>query len=259
IGDAYNFNPRLIPGANGTYTLQRDTITNSAVTTDYVAKGLEVEAVLNPTKNWRIAFNISKTETVKSNTGADVRAYVNAYLANLQAINPQLLTGARQPGQAADPWGAAYNSVVVIPLQVAEAKAGTVTPELIKWRWNMVNRYDFSARALKGLFIGGALRWQDRAVVGYPYITDPANGQQIADLANPYFGKTDFRGDAFIGIQGQGAKFFGRKLKWSVQLNARNIVGDNGLIVASVNPDGTPAAVRIPPEKAWVLTSTFQF
>ena len=25
------------------------------------------------------------------------------------------------------------------------------------------------------------------------------------------------------------------------------------------NPDGTAGAVRIPPEKAWFLTSTFQF
>lgn len=256
IGEAYNFNPRLVPGANGTYTLQRENITNAAVTTDYVAKGLELEAVLNVTKNWRMAFNASKTETVKSKTGADVRAYVDEYLGNLQRINPQLLTGSRQPGQATDPWLGAFRGAVVIPLEVAERKAGTAAPELVKWRWNLVNRYDFSARVLKGLFVGGALRWQDRAVVGYPYITD-TNGQLIADLAKPYFGQTDFRGDAFIGFK--GAQFFGRKLKWSVQLNVRNVIGDDGLILASVNPDGTPAAVRIPPEKAWLLSSTFQF
>lgn len=256
IGEANNFNPRLVRAANGTYTLERDTITNAAATTDYVAKGLELEAVLNVTKNWHMAFNLSKTETIKSNIGADMRAYVTTYLANLQRINPQLLTGARQPGQAPEPWGGTFNNTVVLPIDVAERTAGTASPELVKWRWNLVNRYDFSAKALKGLFVGGALRWQDRAVNGYPYITSPS-GQQVADLANPYFSKTDFRGDAFIGFRLN--HFFDRKIKWSVQLNARNIMGDDRLIVVTANFDGTPGSVRLPPEKSWLLTTTFQF
>jgi len=256
IGDAYNFNPRLVRGAGGSYTLERESITNAAATTDYVAKGVELEAVLNLTKNWRLAFNASKTETVKSRTGADIRAYVDELLANLQKANPQLLTGSRQPGQAPEAWLGTFRGSVVVPLEVAERTAGTVSPELVKWRWNLVNRYDFSARKLRGLFVGGALRWQDRAVVGYPYITD-TNGQQVADLAKPYFGQTDFRGDAFVGFR--GSKFLGRRLKWSVQLNMRNLVSDDELIVVTANFDGTPGAVRIPPEKAWLLTSTFQF
>ena len=115
-----------------------------------------------------------------------------------------------------------------------------------------------------GLFVQGGLgdaqrlahAQQDRAVVGYPYIAGP-NGQQVADLTKPYFGQNDFRGDAFIGFR--SAKLMGRRLKWSVQLNMRNLVGDDELIVVTANFDGTPGSVRIPPEKAWLLTSTFQF
>lgn len=256
IGEAYNFNPRLVRGANGSYTLEREAITNVASTTDYVAQGLELEAALNVTKAWRVSFNVVKTETVKSNVGTDLRAYVNEYLANLRASNPQLLSGAQNPGQQAGPWSDVFNSSVVVPLQIAERTAGSASPELVKWRWNMVNRYDFTMRPLKGLFAGGALRWQDKAVIGYPYVAG-AGGSQVADLAHPYFGETDFRGDAFVGFRAD--KFFGRKLKWSLQLNARNLVGDDRLIVVTANPDGTPGAVRIPPEKAWFLTSTFQF
>jgi outer membrane receptor for ferric coprogen and ferric-rhodotorulic acid len=256
IGDAFNFNPRMVRAADGSYTLERESITNAAATTDYVAKGLELEAVLNLTKNWRLAFNASKTETVKSRTGADIRAYVDELLANLAKANPQLLSGSRQPGQAPEAWVGTFRSSVVVPLEIAERTAGTASPELVKWRWSLVNRYDFSARRLKGLFVGGALRWQDRAVVGYPYIAGP-NGQQVADLTKPYFGQNDFRGDAFIGFR--SAKLMGRRLKWSVQLNMRNLVGDDELIVVTANFDGTPGAVRIPPEKAWLLTSTFQF
>ncbi len=255
IGSDANFNPRLVRGANGVYTLEREGITNVASTTDYVAKGLELEAALNVTKAWRLSFNVVKTETVKSNVGTDLRAYVDDYRANLQRANPQLLSGARQPGQQNTPWGDFFNSTVVVPLQIAERTAGSASPELVKWRWSMVNRYDFTARALKGLYVGGAVRWQDKAVIGYPYLTVP--GGQVADLNNPYFGETDFRGDAFAGYRGD--KFLGRKLKWSLQLNVRGVIGDDRLIVVTANPDGTPGAVRIPPEKAWFLTSTFQF
>jgi hypothetical protein len=208
------------------------------------------------TKNWRIAVNVVETETVKSNVGIDLRAYVDEYRANLQRINPQLLTGARQPGQQAGAWGETFNGSVVVPLQIAERTAGSASPELVKWRWNLVNRYDFSTRALRGLYVGGAVRWQDRAVIGYPYVTD-STGVQTADLANPYFGETDFRGDAFIGYR--QTRLFGRKIPWSLQLNVRNVFGDDRLIVVTANYDGTPGAVRIPPEKAWFLTSTFQF
>ncbi len=256
IGDAYNFNPRLVRGANGTYTLEREPITNVASTTDYVAKGLELEAALNVTRNWRIAFNAAKTETVKSNVGTDLRAYVDEYRSNLQQINPQLLSGARQPGQQAGAWGDVFNGSVIVPLQIAERTAGSPSPELVKWRWSLVNRYDFAVRPLKGLYVGGAVRWQQRAVIGYPYITD-STGVQAADLTNPYFGQADFRGDAFIGYRRDN--LFGRKLRWSLQLNARNIIGDDDLIVVTANYDGTPGALRIPPEKVWFLTSTFQF
>jgi hypothetical protein len=256
IGETYNFNPRLVRGANGTYTLEREAITNVASTTDYVAQGLELEAALNLTKAWRISCNVVKTETVKSNVGTDLRAYVDQYLANLRASNPQLLSGAQNPGQQAGLWGDVFNGSVVVPLQIAERTAGSASPELVKWRWNLVNRYDFTRRPLQGLYVGGALRWQDKAVIGYPYVTGAA-GSQVADLVHPYFGQTDFRGDAFVGFRAD--KFSGRKLKWSLQLNARNVIGDDRLIVVTANPDGTPGAVRIPPEKAWFLTSTFQF
>ena len=255
VGDAYNFNPRMVKNPDGSYTLETDTITNVASTTDYVATGIELEAAVNLTKNWRTTFNVVKTQTVKSNVGIDAQAFYDAYRANLQRINPQLLTGARQPGQAATSYGDLIASSVQVPLQIAERTAGSASPELVKWRWNLLTRYDFAAHALKGFYVGGVLRWQDRAVIGYPYIT--VNGSQAADLTNPYYGTTDIRGDAFIGYRSN--TLFDRKRKWSVQLNARNIVGSSKLIVTTDNYDGTPAAVRIPPEKTWFVTSTFAF
>ena len=79
----------------------------------------------------------------------------------------------------------------------------------------------------------------------------------IGDLNNPCFGETDFRGPTFAGYRGD--TFLGPKLMGSLQLNVRTVIGDDRLIVVIAHPDGTAGAVRIPPEKAWFLTRTFQF
>ena len=39
----------------------------------------------------------------------------------------------------------------------------------------------------------------------------------------------------------------------------RNVVGDQGLIPVTAQPDGTTASARLPPERRWYLTNTFSF
>lgn len=49
------------------------------------------------------------------------------------------------------------------------------------------------------------------------------------------------------------------RIKWKVQLNARNLISDDSVIPIGVQPWGEPFTVRIPPEKRWYLTNTFTF
>jgi hypothetical protein len=257
IGAAYNFAPRLVKGSDGRYTLESDAINNAASSTSFVARGIEFEVMFNPTKDWRLAFNASRTETVKSAVGVEAREWIDTYLTNLQKVSPQLLTGWREPGQNSSTWLSQFRTTAVIPLEVAEQQTGRVSPELRKWHWNVMSRYDFRHGSLKGTYVGGALRWQDKAVIGYPLIIDAGSGLSTADLANPYFSKTELNGDAFVGYR--KTKLFRGKIDWSVQLNVRNIVGRKDLIVVTRDADGSAGVTRIPPERAWSLTNTFNF
>ena len=62
--------------------------------------------------------------------------------------------------------------------------------------------------------------------------------------------------DAWIGYT---RKIFTNRIEWRAQLNARNVLGGDTPIAITVQPWGEPATVRIPPERRWYLTNSFNF
>ena len=61
--------------------------------------------------------------------------------------------------------------------------------------------------------------------------------------------------DLWVGYERKLSK----RLTWRIQLNARNVLGNNDLIPITVQPDGSPGASRIPEPKVFSLTNTFKF
>src|SRR5690606_33310533 len=102
--------------------------------------------------------------------------------------------------------------------------------------------------------IGGSYRWQDEVGLGYPVI-ETEDGFSY-DLDRPYYGPSEDFVDLWIGYERDLTSSIG----WRIQLNVRNVFGDEDLIPISVQPDGkTWAAVRIAPERTWFVTNTFTF
>ena len=78
----------------------------------------------------------------------------------------------------------------------------------------------------------------------------------MIDVANPYMGPTDFKLDAWIGYS---RKIFDDRITWRLQLNVRNVLGDDDLVPVVAQPDGSIAAWRIPSPTTFTLRSTFEF
>ena len=93
--------------------------------------------------------------------------------------------------------------------------------------------------------------------MGYPIVLVSSDGDtiQTPDLAHPYHASSTWNGDLFVRY---GRKIW-RDIDWSVQLNLRNILGDDDLIPEVINPDGSWAIVRAPVEKSIFLTNSFSF
>ncbi len=257
IGADQNFNPRFT-GSGSTLAWTPDSIINLASVSDTESTGTEYEAIINPVKGWRISLSVAKNVAVKANVAAEELAFADEWKKNLDTMyNGALLPGARNP--SANELGTFYAQYVAESLpsiRTAAALSGSASPEIRKWRANLVTNYQFSEGRLRGLSFGAAVRWQDRIGIGYPFIT--SNGLSVADIANPYWGPKDTQYDASVSYT-RKLKVVGKPITWNIGLNVRNLNAKAELIPIAANPDGTWGTFRIPPERNWTLTNSFSF
>ena len=257
MGPDANFDPKFV-GSGNTFGWEADTITNRTTVSDTVSKGLEFEAVWNPTRNWRIAVNVAKNEAVKAGVAKDELDFANTWIANLQsAFDGALLRGWRNPPSESATLLGQYRSESVSGIETANALSGTASPEIRKWRANLVTRYEFSEGFLRGFSVGGSARWQDKVGIGYRFLADPT-GREYADLANPYFGPGELQIDGSLGYR-RRVKLLGLPVDWNIGLNVRNLVASDDLIPIRANADGSWGTVRIPPHRTWMLNNSLRF
>ena len=226
------------------------------LTEDQVSRGWEFELTANPTKNWRLSFNASKTEAMRTNLGgSDFTEFVR--IVNEAMVGPA--------GDIRLYWGGSpaenelrydWNQVLYSKYVQMRLQEGTYSSELRKWRFNLVTNYDFTEGRLKGVNVGVGYRWQDKVAIGYPVSLD-ADGALTYDIKNPYMGPREDAVDFWIGY----GKKLTERINWRIQLNVRNAFDGNKLIPLTVQPDGkgTPAAWRIAPAQTWQITNTFSF
>ncbi len=242
----------------GLGSVQQDSIPGLSSTSDFVARGLEMEFVANPTNNWRLSFNVAKQETVRSGSGAELVDYYGQLRQNLVNANlwdTNILDEAAVAGSVTFKQRLLTN--VLNPLAAITARDGTVSQEQRKWRFNLVSAYTFTESPLAGLQIGGALRWQDKAAVGYPLLLIETEGDtiQIPDLDNPYKTPASWNGDVFASY----TMPLGNRVEWTVKLHLRNYLGDRKFRAEVINPDGSPAVIRIPVQRAIFLSNSISF
>lgn len=244
------FDFRFSPGPNGTTIVDRDDRIGTVVgTTDVVGTGYEFDVTYNPIRQWRISFNAARQDAVSGNTGA-------AFVRMLETLAPvwggsagslpDSATSGNNLGQAFAQVKADVDKAVLLD--------GSPSPELRKWRFNTVTNYSFNEGRLKGWRIGGALRWQDKAAIGYPVRILP-DGSGVFDVTRPFFGSTETNVDGWIGY----SQKLTNKIRWSAQLNVRNIGVGNKLIPVNAQPDGTYNTMRIAEPQTWLLTNSFEF
>ena len=114
----------------------------------------------------------------------------------------------------------------------------------------------FDNGRLKGAYVGGAYRWEDRRILGYRLLKD-SNGKDTASInvGDPMYGPTSSHYDMWVGY----SRDITAKVNWRIQLNVRNILEADKLVPVSMNPDGVLALARIQEGMSWQLTNTFSF
>jgi len=235
-----------------------------AVTEDSSSQGYEVEFNASPVRNWRLTLNGSKTTAQRKNIGgANLQAFMAAYT---KAVNTPGAGFDGNKGGVGDLriwWGGAgnettlqeWNTNINSEYNQRKLQEGTNVPELRKWRWNAITNYEFDHSWLKGVNVGGGVRYESSIVIGYKPIPGATASDISFDIANPYMGPSETNFDLWLGY----SRKIWRNMDWSIQLNVRNVgVGDE-LIPITTEPDGSIATYRIRSPQSWTVTNTIRF
>lgn len=256
-----------------------------------VAEGMEVQITYNPTRNWTMKFTAGQQETRYANVMRefyawfDVRNPVWTAARASDYLAPQyqqFVSYTRDNGRQVnltdfwssygyvseirldDPFGnynaqLYYDSVVTPQVAIATDLEGQAAPGQRKYRWSYLTNYKFTEGRFKGFSVGGSMRWEDKAVIGYYGKANTAAGTTdltLSDTTRPIYDDANTYVDLWASYS---RRIFNDKVNMKLQLNVVNVGESGGLRVVGVNYDGSSNAYRIVDPRQFILSSTFEF
>ncbi len=229
-------------------------------TNDQIAKGREIELNYNPTTSLTMKLNVTEQESIDANLAPEVSRYLQSRIAFWKTIidptiNRPWFTERYNNSSSASDFIA---TSATAPLALAQATEGKSRPQIRKYRANLSTNYRLAGlteqRWIKRMNVGGALRWEDKAAIGYYGVETLPAVVTALDPNRPVWDHPNLYADAFIGYR---TKLFSDKVGATFQLNVRNLTENGRLQKVNAYPDGTASIFRIVEPRLFILSATF--
>jgi hypothetical protein len=227
-----------------------------ADTSDVTSRGTEIEVNFNPTTYFRSKLNVTQSQTVDNHLSPAILQYINMRMPVWQKIiDPNSNTPwwtTKYGGTSPEDF---YTVSVIAPYKLAVANEGKLKSQIREWRVNALGSLQLGAftsnRYLKQVTVMGAVRWEDKASIGYLTLPDDPNTYDpngaVYDKPHTYF-------DAGLSYR---QRIYHDRIGMTVQLNGRNITENGRLQPVAVLPNGQPHSYRIIDPRQIILTVSF--
>ncbi|HUR59515.1 MAG TPA: TonB-dependent receptor plug domain-containing protein [Opitutaceae bacterium] len=209
---------------------------NSA-TIDIFTKGMEIEAVANPTKNLTLRASYSYSERRRENFFSEVFAFFGEHVPEWRTR----LAGTSQLA-AFDTAVKDLNDELTFQVNRQNSPFGSRPYKL-----NGTLRYKFDNQSrLRGAFVGGSLRYSGKNFISWDQTTGYI-----------YWGNENLLGDAFAGYRFRVPR---TKINATMQLNVKNISNSYLANVGRYNDDYTGVRrIYLNEPRSYRLTTTLEF
>lgn len=227
-----------------------------AETSDISAKGYEFELNYNPVRNWTLKLTAAQQITIDSNISPTLIQYINSRLPIWTTVKDDngALWWKTSIGSGGIPENF-YLGNVSAPLKLAIANQGKPRSQVREWRANLLTNYNFTEGRLKNFGVGGAIRWEDKASIGFMGAAPESDGViRSLDANRPVYDKARYYLDLSASYN---LRLYHGKVRTRIQLNVRNALENGRLQAIAVNPDGQPFAYRIIDPRQFILSTTF--
>lgn len=255
------------------------------VGSDRLAKGVEYRLVANPLRGWSVSASLAKNNTRSARIAGDWFGVLSYRLKDwLAAANDTAVpqrAGGTGPTQLHFNTNANLNETLLAYIRssalgwffLRESEGQAVAQE-VEWRGNFTSTYRFQSGPLRGLRLGGSVRYRGDRILGYQEkvvqaseLTDPILSTpglfpadaaiRINDVTKPILGGGTWSTDAVLGYS---TNLLSRRVRWSVSLNVRNLLDDDKLIPqAGLSSSGVPVVFQYPEPRVFLLTNSFDF
>ncbi|MBL9190530.1 MAG: hypothetical protein JNK23_23835 [Opitutaceae bacterium] len=225
---------------------------------DKIGKGIDVTLVARVTANWDLRIAGGKQQTRVFNKDLDFATWTARRLPVWQQFGG--LGWDRVSISTSDPRTVQQYYDQMIAAEIVRQQLRNNLPRFRQreWRGSLFTNYRFSDGALKGLNLGGGVRWLDHTMIGLRQRTFP-DGSRGDDVTQPIFGPSLFYVDVLLGYGGRTKLFGGRNLGWRVQLNVRNLLDADDLEPIRANLGGGVLDWARGVPRQIVLNTTFTF
>ncbi len=199
---------------------------------DDVTTGYEADLKFNPSRNWTFTGAFSYTKLARGNIFAEF----DSWFAGVRPYLERFGSPAGLVDQNASPVNVAEH-VERMQLAIDDVRnAGGFGFNNRPYKANMFTRYTLGAGKLRGVFLGGGVRWQSqnrvqRIVTGLSSLGRPQYGAVL-------YGPEILEVDALLGYSGK-TDLFGERTNWRVQLNGYNVLNNREIQVLRYSADGT--------------------
>ncbi|MEY2880156.1 MAG: hypothetical protein RLZZ15_2536, partial [Verrucomicrobiota bacterium] len=165
---------------------------------DATSRGKEVEIAFNPTKFWTLRGTATQTRAFNGQVSAEIQSYIQQRLTVWKTITGPNTGNLwwKTPISGTTP-ETFYTNNVQAPLSLLVATQGKQRTQTREYRFNVVTNYRLAGltdqRHLKNLDVGGAIRWEGRASIGfYGAAPDPDRIVRTYDPDRPIWDKTRY-------------------------------------------------------------------
>ena len=257
------------------------------------ARGMEAALTYNPVPNWTMKVDVGKQRSTYSDVAKQITdwlavrmpiwtsAHADDMPASFNLSNGTVVSmrnfwtgygfNADALQNGSNGWTSVqgfYNAAVLPVIYTAIAGQNTKVPNEREWTANYITNYAFTHGRLRGLSVGGAYRWDDKAVVGYYGSTDPSTyahstpGQStmvLPDINRPIYTPAEHHIDLWVAYTTKLPRILGQSVTAKFQFNVRDATENGGLQPILFNMDGSPASYRIIDPRTYYFTTTLYF
>jgi hypothetical protein len=151
-----------------------------------------------------------------------------------------------------------FVAFVQTPYSVIKQLEGQANPQLRRYNLRMSTNLRLNGitdhRILKDFNVGGAVRWESPAAIGFWGRQSLPDSITDLDVRKPIYDKAHTYVDLVVGYK---TILFRGKVPASFQLNVRNVTEGGRLQPVGAYPDGTINTYRIVDPRQFILTATF--